>query len=319
MIKWSGKTPNSIPELEINFSNLCTASCLICSRPHGSHNKPVMEPRVFNELLSQLKDVDFRLAQTSGNGEACLCEHYLDYVSALKSAFPDKPRWTYNNFSQLNRERADRIVSEKLFDKVHVRIDSLIPWIFEKNSNLSQEAVFENFKYFLSINTEIPVVILYNHVPDYYTLCKKVIGKRPVRDFFIDEELAQVPHEEEAILAYFRQFTKGPLASFTMTHSLWGERVHAPKDTRAACPKINIINAAIWVCPDGQTMACCYSDRQNEMPCGNIMEEHILDIFYGAKRAEWIRKIKAREITDWPCVNPLCCAFGGEGIEKKII
>jgi hypothetical protein len=278
-----------------------------------------MEPHIFNELLRQLKDVDFKLAQTSGNGDAALNPHYLDYVSALKREFPDKPRWTYNAFSQINKEMANRIVREKLFDKVHVRIDSLVPWIFERNSNLCQETVFENLKYFLSINTEIPVVILYNHIPAYYALCKRVIGKRPIRDYFTNEELAQVTNEESAILEYFMPFSKGPLSIFSITHSLWGEREQAPKDTQYPCPKINIINAAIWIVPDGNCQACCYSDKQDEMPCGNIMEEHILDIFYGAKRAEWIRKIKAREITDWPCTNPRCCAFGGEGIEKKVI
>jgi hypothetical protein len=318
MVKWSGKTPNKIPELEINFSNLCTASCLICSRPHGSHNKPLMEPHVFIELLTQLKDVDFKLVQTSGNGESMLNPNYLDYVAALKGVFPDRPRWTFNNFSQINKERADRIVNEKLFDKVHVRIDSLVPWVFEKNSNLSHKTVFENLKYFLSINTDIPVTILYNHVPSYYDLCKKAIGKRPIRDYFTDGELSRVRYEEKEILEYFRPFSRGPISLCVIGHSLWGERMQAPHDTHTACPKINIINAAIWVCPDGQTMACCYSDRQNEMPCGNIMEDHILDIFYGEKRAEWIRKIKAREITDWPCVSPRCCAFGGEGVEKKI-
>lgn len=279
-----------------------------------------MEPDVFNELLRQMKDCDFGMCQTSGNGESFLNENYLDYVTALKEAFPDKPRWTYNNMSMLTPDRADRIINEKLFDKMHVRIDSLIPWVFTKNSNLNQATVFKNVQYFLEHNTEIPVTILYNNINDYYALCKKVIGKRPIRDYFTDEELARVPDEQNEVLAYFKQFDKsGQLTSTRITHSLWGERSQAPKDTQSACPKINIIESAIWICPDGQTMACCYSDRQDEMPCGNIMDEHILDIFYGKKRAEWIRKIKAREITEWPCTSPLCCAFGGEGIEKKVI
>ncbi len=273
-----------------------------------------MQPGVFNELLKQLKDVNFKIAQTSGNGEAFLNPHYLDYIQALKETFPDKPRWTYNNFSQLNKERADRIIAENLFDKVNVRIDSLIPWIFEKNSNLSKNIVFENLEYFLSKNKLIPVVILYNHIPSYYKRCWDVIGKRPTRDYFTDEELAQIPDEQSALNDYFQKYSN--VSVCRMNHSLWGEREQAQQDKTWPCPKVNVINAATWVVPDGQIMACCYCDKQDEMSCGNIMQEHILDIFYGKRRAEWIRKIKSREITDYPCRNPRCCGFG-DGIEEK--
>lgn len=304
-------------ELEINFSNLCMASCAICSRPHGYKNKPFMDWDVFTTLVGQLYDVDLKIIQTSGNGEAFLNPYYLDYVYVLKREFPNIPRWTYNNFSLMTKERAERIVDENLFGKVHVRIDSLEKWIFEKNSNLNQDAVFENLKYFLSINKEIPVTILYNNINDYYNKVKKVLNKRPVRDYFTDEELAKVPREEKAIKEYFQPYSKLPITVCTIGHSLWGERVSAPRNETAPCPKWNVINNVTWVCPNGDVSVCCYDDTQNAFICGNIMQEHILGIYNGEKRKEFLEGIKARKYKDYPCVNPLACGFGDGGLEPK--
>ena len=299
-------------EVELNFSNICTASCIICSRPHGCGNKPFMDSGIFYTLLTQLKDIDFKIIQTSGNGEAFLNPNYLDYVSVLKREFPKIPRWTYNNFSLWNRERAERIVSENLFDKIHVRIDSLEKWVFERNSSLNQEIVFNNLKYFLSINKKIPVVILYNNINDYYNRCKSIIGKRPARDFFTDEELSTIKDEEKAILKYFKKDSASPLIAISIGHSLWGERLHAPKDTMSKCPKWNVINKVTWISPDGSVIACCYDDRQDFFVCGNITKEHLLSIYNGEKRKEFLKGINERKYTEYPCTNPRCCSMGDE-------
>jgi len=312
MPKWSGKTPNNIHELEINFSNLCGANCLFCSRHHGNGNDPIMEPETFNELVNQLKDVKFNIVQTSGNGETFTNPNYLDYVRTLKQEFPDTPRWIYNNFLMMNKTRADIICDEQLFERVHTRVDSLIPWVFKKASNLNFDLVMRNIDYFLSVNQNTPLTILYNDVNVYYKHCQNVIGKRPSRDFFTDEELAQVPEEFEAI----KQRFKGNVNFCKINPCLWGERDQAPPDPDAPCPKINVIEQVTWVLPNGDITVCCYDDSQDKFIAGNIHEEHILDIFYGERRKEWIRKIKNREIKDAPCQDPKCCSFGG-GIEAK--
>lgn len=304
-------------EVELNFSNVCCAECIICSRPHGCGNKFFMEWDVFNTLVSQLKDIKFEMIQTSGNGEAFLNPNYLDYIAILKAEFPKVPRWTYNNFSMLNKQRADVIVEENLFSKIHVRIDSLHKWIFERNSNLNQDVVFENLKYFLKTNTKIPVVILYNNINDYYNKCKRVLGKRPARDYFSDEELARVPREEQEIKEYFQKYSKVPLQVCTIGHSLWGERRKAPKDESSPCPKWNVINNVTWISPDGSVIACCYDDSQSVHVCGNIMQEHLLDIFNGQKRKEILEGIRTRKYKDYPCISPKCCGFGDGGMEAK--
>jgi hypothetical protein len=266
---------------------------------------------VFNTLMEQLKDINIELnIQTSGNGEAFFNPNYLDYISIIRKEFPQFETWTYNNFSQWTPERSDRIINERLFDRVHVRIDSLEKWIFEKASNLNQETVFNNLIYFLEYNKDIPVTILYNNVNDYYDRCKKVLGKRPHRDYFTDEELSKVRDEEEEILNHFQALSDVPVDMCRIGHSLWGERTTCEPDGEAECPKFDIISSNIWVCPNGDLSVCCYDDRQADFICGNIMEEHLGDIFNGERRREILDNISKRVYKDYPCTNPNACKMG---------
>lgn len=293
-------------EIEINFSNVCAAECIICSRLHGSGNKFFMEEDVFSVLLEQMKEIEFSMIQTSGNGEAFLNPHYLDYIERLRDMFPKKQMWTYNNFSMMTKDRADRIIAGNLFNRIHVRIDSLQKWVFERNSNLNKEMVFKNLEYFLSKNKTMNLVILYNNINDYYARCKDILESRPVRDFFTDEELAKVRDEEKEIEKYFKQYDC-PISVCRVGHSLWGERQSASPDPVTLCPKWNVINNVTWVCPNGDVDVCCYDDTQALFVCGNILEDSLLSIFNGESRKEILRKIENREWKSYPCVNPKCC------------
>lgn len=306
-------------ELELNFSNICGANCIICSRPHGVGNIPFMCKKVFDIILQQAKDIKtLNMIQTSGNGEAFLNPNYLDYISQLKKEFTF-PVWTYNNFSLLNRDRANRIVQEQLFDKIHVRVDSLDKQWFETNSNLNQDLVFENLKYFMSINTKIPVTILYNNIKSYYKRCWKILEKRPERDFFTDDQLDNYANEAGKIRTYFEPFSKVPIDICEIGHSLWGERRTATPDYDYMCPKVSVISHVTWICPNGDVSVCCYDDTQSKFIVGNILDDHILDIWNSDKRLKIVENIKNKAYNGTaPCTSPRCCGFGDkEEIKKK--
>ncbi|MBT6051230.1 MAG: radical SAM protein [Candidatus Scalindua sp.] len=283
----------TIYEIELNTSNICGAECIICSRPHGCGNSFFMKWDVFNTLLEQLKDVDFTMIQTSGNGETFLNPNYLDYIKKLKDTFPDKVRWTYNNFSMLDKEKADRIVEEDLFDRIHVRLESLDRTVFEKNSNLNMDNVFDNLKYFLSINKKIPVVILYNDIRKYYAKCQRVLGMRPARDIYTDEELSKLKCEEGEIINYFQKDNSSPLSITSISHCLWGERLKAPKDTETACPKLDIIKTVTWICPNGDVQVCCYVEDTE------VFTDEGWKFFKDLTGKETILTRKANKETEW--------------------
>lgn len=312
---------NYIKEIELNISNLCGASCIMCSEPHGCMNDEIMKPEVFNELVKQLKDVKFDIVQTSGDGETFMNPHYLDYIRILKRDFPSVPRWIYNNFSMMTFDRADTIINEDLFDKVHTRVDSMDYDTFKKSSGLERNRVFENIKYFLKFNHKIPFVILYNNIKSYYERCYVATGARPVRDRFSDRELSMIIDEQSEIHKYFLQDCKKPelLAMARINHGLWGERYRddIQHNHYYPCPKIEVIEKVCWIYPNGNIGMCCYEDRQDPaFSLGNIMENHILDIFYGEKRRAAIENIKNNVYKEYPCNSPRLCGFG-DGVEAK--
>ncbi len=314
---------NYIHEIELNVSNKCGAKCIMCSEPHGCDNVQLMQPKIFNILLKQLKDVNFDIIQTSGDGETFCNPWFLEYVSLLKENFPDVPRWIYNNFSMLNEDQAQVIVNKDLFSKVHTRIDSLNADIFYKSSMLNMEEVLKNIKYFCSINYKIPFTILYNNIKAYYDRCKNVINSRPIRDRFTDAELSQVPDEQNDIRDYIIPHMKNPklLATARINHGLWGERYRSDieHNFNYPCPKIKVIEQVCWIYPNGNIGMCCYEDRQSAIySLGNIQDEHILDIFYGEKRRQAIEGIKNHTFKDYPCNNPRLCGFGDNPESKNI-
>jgi hypothetical protein len=300
---------NHIPELELNFSNICGANCFICSPVHGSGNDFFMSEKTFDILLGQLKDCNVGIFQTSGNGECLLNPNYHLFLRKLKHAFPNTPRWCYNNFSMMDYDKAQPIINEKLIDKMHVRIESLDREIFEKCSRLNQCNVFKNLTQFMNMNEEgnVELIIIYHHPGTYYDKCIKIIGKPP--QYWPFRNRINFPHEMEDIKNYFQKYSHQPINIFEMGHSLWAEREHALYDSSAPCPKLGVMKKAMWISPSGSVEGCCYCDEQADdaFRIGNIYENHILDIWNGEKRKELINKVENRLIVDYPCVNPKCC------------
>lgn len=303
-----------IPEIELNFSNVCWASCYICSKPHGSGNYPFMTDEVFNVLIDQLKDIDTDQVQTSGNGECWLHPKFYEYIKRLKKIYPDKPMWNYNNFSMMNKERCDLVIKEKLFDKIHVRIDSINPIIQEKTQRINPHIQLENIKYFLENNDCISFVILYSDIKQYFKKCHRIIGKQPQYNPFIKEDWAYIHDEEQEVYSAFSRFAKDKslFSVCRINQSLWAERDQALIDKDIVCPKLSVIKNVCWVSPNGDIQVCCYDDRQKNFTCGNILDDHIWDIWTGTWRQQILKEIENKVYNGkYPCTNPQCCSFGG--------
>ena len=300
---------NFIPEVEINTSNICGANCYMCAKSHGCGNVPFMQPQVFDTLIEQLKDCKVGQFQTSGNGECLLNPNFINYLRKLKKNFPNVERWCYNNFSLMDRATGSEIINERMITKMHTRVESLNPVIMQMASRLNPEIVFRNIEnwYRLTPKDEVHLVILYNNPGDYYWKCMNVLDKEPA--YWPYGSLRGFKNEMEDIKNYFQQFTRVPIDIFKIDHCLWAERETAEPDPETPCPKMNVLENVVWVSPNGNIQGCCYDDRQSDFTLGNIMHEHILDIYNGKKRRDLLNQIRKREIKNYPCVNPKCCDF----------
>jgi len=301
---------NYIREIELNFCNDCTADCFICSKPHGSGNVRQMTPEVFNKAIEQLRDVKFEQIQTSGNGDAFLNPSFFDYLETIHKEFSSVKVHFYSNFRMFDPSRVERIIEQRLIDKVFVRIDSLNHDVFRRaTKGLDIGLIKQNIQWFLMkrrlFGSNIELEIMYSSIPQYYKRCRTIIGKEPYYSPFSKEEVTEMKDEYEDIKKMF-----GRTVSVTrMNQSLWAERIQAPRDEQFSCPKINQFERIIWINPDGTIDVCGYDDEQSKFIAGSIFEEHILDIWNGARRQDIIEKIKRRWYKEYPCINPRCCSM----------
>ena len=297
---------NQFPfEVEANFGNRCGLKCGICSPFHGCGNIPLMPPDVFERIVSQLRDVDFEVLQTSGNGDAFMNPDFIHYLRVLRKTFPTVFINFYSNFVLFGQCETNIITGEKLLDHVHIRIDSLSPIIANRvTGSRTLDIILRNVNYFMSRNRGIKFEVMYNHVPSYYKRCWEVMGKKPLYLPFTDSEVAAIPDEYRKIKNYFGNEN---VCYSRMGHSLWAERTQALPDPVTSCPKLAQFESIIWINPSGNIDICGYDDLQSVFIAGDTAEEHILKIWNGERRRGIIKKIRNREYKKYPCVNPRCC------------
>ena len=310
---------NRICEIELNMSNKCGAACYMCSTPHGNKNIPLMTQEVFDAIVDQLHDVDFDVIQTSGNGDGFLNPNWFDWVRRLRSTFPDAKIHFYSSFGPMTKERIDIIVKEDLLDEVYTRIDSLDPATIHKaTKRLDGDQVLSNMRYFATAKRKCKFVIGYSSIPQYYRKCRKLLRKEPLLSPFEPWEVAEMRDEFGAIGGYFRKLELGgPTKIYRIRQSMWAERLdpRVPSQPLYPCPKMEskILEKIMWICPNGAIDVCGYDDTQGAMAVGNLLLDHILDIWNGEKRKEMLQSIASRSRVGYPCNNPACCVMWADG------
>lgn len=294
-----------IPEVELAFSNSCTASCYICSPVHGGDNEPFMSQQVFNKCVERLKEISFQMLQTGGDGESLLNPIYLDSLRTLRRTFPDCTIVLYNNFSILEPAIADQLIQEHLIDRLFTRIDSLNPAIARTCSGLDFNIVAANIDYFCSKNKRIYFQINYSNIQGYYNKCRSVLGIEPVN---WHPMLFDAPADEfEAIQKRFPKASKYD----RIKQSLWAER-HNPllnSEPDMQCGREYCFDSTLYIWTDGDVGICGYDDGQDKLIYGNIMVNSIPELWYSPVKQRCIDTVHNRWLKEYPCINPKCCLF----------
>jgi len=294
-----------IPEIELAFCNACTADCYICSKKHGGHNEPLMSWKVFKVAVEHMKEIDFTIIQTGGDGDSFLNNIYIDALRELRKSFPKKKIVLYSNFALFNSDYADVIIEEHLLDEVSARIDSLDPRIFFECTGLAQDTVFKNIDYFMGKRRNITFNINYAQIKRYKDACREVLGVTPTHwrealDYAREDEYENVKKRFEGANSVNR-----------IKLSLWAERINpAIKPMpELKCERQYCFDSTMYIWTDGDVGICGYDDGQDTFIYGNIMKESIKDLWIGPDRQKCINRVKSREVTGYPCVNPKACLF----------
>lgn len=294
-----------IPEIELAFCNACTAECYICSKKYGGHNDPLMSWKVFKAAVDHMKEIDFDIIQTGGDGDSFLNNIYIDALRELRKNFPKKKIVLYSNFALFNSDYADVIIEEHLLDEVSARIDSLDPRIFLECTGLSQDTVFKNIDYFMGKKKGITFNINYAQIKRYKDACQNVLGVTPMHwrdalDYARENEYWDVKKRFEGADSVNR-----------IALSLWAERMNPAIKALPTepCMRQYCFDSTIYIWTDGDVGICGYDDGQDTFIYGNIMMDSIKELWNGPNRQKCIARVKSREVKGYPCVNPKACLF----------
>lgn len=297
-----------IPEVEMAFSNACTARCYICCPTHGRHKPALMSQEVFDNALWHLQGIKFDILQTGGDGDSFLNPIYLDSLRLLRTTFSAVKIVLYSNFALLDPEVADLLTGERLIDELYTRIDTLDPYIFKLCTGLDQETVFLHIDYFIEINLSIRFQINYSNIKNYRRKCRGILNKDPV--FWRPEFESIAENEYSDIIARFGK--SGKKVNFSdIKQSLWAERTDPAIKIEPSlqCGRTYCFDSVCYIWTNGDVGICGYDDGQDTLVYGNILCRSIEDLWNSQERQQVIEKVKRREIKNYPCINPKACLF----------
>jgi len=255
---------NKITNIELNFSNICTARCYCCSNHRGKKNIPLMADDIFKKVLEQLKEIQFDRIHTSGCGEGLVNINYPFYLRDLRKEFPKAIIDYYSNFSLMIPSVSNYIIKKKLLNEMHISIDGVERWVFEKATGLEYDTVFKNIDYFLKNNDCIEVFINYRNPRKYYERCRDILNREPLFKRYVGDDVNNLKNEYNEIQARFNSVSKMKITYSNTAFSLWGERDDCEPDfeKKHPCPKLNVIKNTIWIDPDGSVRMCPYQEEQ---------------------------------------------------------
>jgi hypothetical protein len=298
-----------IPEIEIAFTNNCTASCYICSRTHGGAQWPHMSQETFDKVLDQISGIEVDVIQTGGDGDAFLNPIYIESLRRLKKQFPNAKRALYSNFDLLTPKVADMLIEEQLLTHIYTRADTINGGLFYACTGLDFDWVLRNITYFMENNHGIKFEINYSSIPEYKKICKDVLNKEPFQWMM---QFDKAMDEYEQVKAFFQNIDPDRSVMVNrIKRSLWAERndprIQCEPDMK--CGRTYLFDNVCYVWPTGRVGICGYDDGQDALICGNVYESTIPEIWESDERKKVIKKVLTREIKEYPCNNPKACLF----------
>jgi hypothetical protein len=271
-----------------------------------------MLPETFEKVIERLKEVDFDTIQTSGNGDCFLNPWFIDYLRRLRKEFPSKQIHNYSSFVSYDSDLQRVVITEKLIDKQHTRIETVNLELWKKTARMNTSRAYANICAFATYpDRVIPLSIGYFCLPSYFKLCRDVLGKLPYKLKLSPNEIASLRDEYDDIKRLFASYTG---VEYTrINQSLWAEREDpfCPKDVLTECPKLEVFEKCVWISPDGSYNLCGYDDTQHAFRCGSVFGLSIEQLFSCQVRKDYIDLIKGKRMTDYPCNNPKCCKLYG--------
>ncbi|MEN2774635.1 radical SAM protein [Acetivibrio clariflavus] len=137
-----------LPNIELEITNYCNSSCVMCPRSKLSRKKGFMSEYIFGILTERLKELPVNEVEICGVGEPLLHKNVAEYVKKLKDIGINRVRINTNG-SLLSDEKARALVESGL-DSITISFHTIDPTkYFWMMKGLNYYNVLENIKNFI--------------------------------------------------------------------------------------------------------------------------------------------------------------------------
>lgn len=133
----------------IETTNLCNASCVMCSYPMMKRKKGVMNEKLFRKIVIEAKELRIRRFTLSGIGEPLIDLNFINRIVYIKSQIKNSKVSFFTNASLLNKEKANQLVKSGI-DEIIISFNGYKN-SYEKVMGLNFNRAVNNIKYFLKI------------------------------------------------------------------------------------------------------------------------------------------------------------------------
>ncbi len=306
-------------EVNLAVANVCNASCLYCPRSFVQAKEKFMPPELVEKIMREVGSWQFQAhhpvvhSVLSENGEPFLHPQIIDLLKIVRGTTGGTEQkmaiTMFSNFSVLTEDIAEKVISQCLFDSIHVNIDGFTPESYQAVKGLDLSVVSRNLKNFIRIRerekSSIRVLV---HVISHYTyteLAKKFFGVAPVKG-----NGKEFPQDGPVTAEYWKEIINPALdATGEDSVMFWAERYNkAPKQGSFSCPNLGRVRHVAYINPVGDVYACCF-DAGNDLVVGNVRESSLLEISASERRKELIRKLEQRKFDEvgFPCTRVDSC------------
>jgi MoaA/NifB/PqqE/SkfB family radical SAM enzyme len=308
--------------INLSLASACGADCIFCPADRGQRiRRKVMPLHYVHKIVTEISSDAFKAQhslekiEVGENGDASLNKNFIEILRLIKDALPHVHVEYVTNFQNLNEDKANIILREKLIDSIICNIDGSSADNYFNVKRLELDQTWTHLEYFINqrdqLGTVVPVSVMVLTLNKYIQTIKKNYDFYPAK--LKDFSLIQVPDDFRTTKKKLKGLLN-PKKDKVLRSWVFGWAERAQVDTsglnyqRYLCPLLLRIKREAFIAPDGTWYACCF-DSNNELVLGNVVETSINEVFSSDERRDLIRLIEQQQFgrIGGPCKTVNCC------------
>ncbi len=277
-------------QMPINFgveiTNICCADCSFCAYRYQKRKKTIIDDKIYRKAIDDYCDIGGGAVNlTPTVGEPLVDKKILEKIRYARAQKKIGDIWFYTNLIPLNNFNIDEFVTSGITE---LKISTCIkdretyhkiygvdayPQVLDNIVNLCEA----NIRHGKPIHIQ-----LYLRIPKPFDEITNGADYKRVAQYFAQEDISI---KDDAYDSWSGLIKESDLP--------WGNKIHDnPYDmTKEPCSEMY---RRINILADGDVNFCVCRDLNSELRIGNIMENHLLDIWHGptlqAFRNKWEKK-----------------------------